>query len=156
MNKAEVEAILRGPYTIELEYGETPEGGVAALVAEWPGCITAGDTREEALGRIGDAMRDWVEYRLAHGLEIPEPMKRYGGTVVVKMPKSLHRDVERRAEHEGVSMNQWIATTIARAIGSAGGSRVISTARRAAASGRFLSVPRRKVRYAARKGAARK
>src|SRR5256712_13741530 len=37
-----LDEILRRPYTIEIEYGETPEEGVAAYVAEWPGCITAG------------------------------------------------------------------------------------------------------------------
>ncbi|MSQ37859.1 MAG: toxin-antitoxin system HicB family antitoxin [Chloroflexi bacterium] len=35
------------------------------------------------------------------------------------MPKSLHRRVMTRAKHEGVSMNQFIATTLAEAIGPA-------------------------------------
>lgn len=115
---SEVEKIVGRPYSIEIEYGQTPDEGVAAYVAEWPGCITAGSSREEALARIGDAMRDWVEARLRDGLEIPEPMREYGGTVVVKMPRSLHRDAAKRAAREGVSMNQWISTTVARAIGA--------------------------------------
>lgn len=115
---SEVEEIVGRPYSIELEYGRTPDEGIAAYVAEWPGCITAGSSREEALARIGDAMRDWVEARLRDGLDIPEPMREYGGTVVVKMPRSLHRDAAKRAAREGVSMNQWISTTVARAIGA--------------------------------------
>ena len=115
---SDIEKIICRPYTVELDYGETPEDGVAAYVVDWPGCITAGATRAEALARIGDAMYDWVEGRLKDGLEIPEPMKEYGGTVVVKMPRMLHRDAARRARHEGVSMNQWISTTVARAIGT--------------------------------------
>lgn len=115
---SEVEKTVGRPYSIEIEYGQTPDEGVAAYVAEWPGCITAGSSREEALARIGDAMRDWVEARLRDGLEIPEPMREYGGTVVVKMPRSLHRDAAKRAAREGVSMNQWISTTVARAIGA--------------------------------------
>ena len=115
--KRDVEEIVNRPYTIEVVYGETPDEGVLARVAEWPGCMTAGDTREEALTRLGDAMRDWVKGRIEKGLEIPEPMTDYGGKVVVQMPRSLHRDVMHRAEHEGVSMNQWISTTLARAVG---------------------------------------
>ena len=115
---AEIEKIISRPYTIELEYGATPEEGVAAYVVEWPGCITAGETREEALSHIADAMRDWAEYRTEKRYDIPAPMREFGGTVVVKMPRTLHRDVAKRAKHEGVSMNQWIATTIARAVGT--------------------------------------
>lgn len=114
----QIEEIVNRPYAIEIEYGERPEDGVAAYVAEWPGCITAGETREEALGRIHDAMRDYAEESLARGLAIAEPMKTYGGTVVVRMPKSLHRDAEQRARNEGVSLNQWMVTTAARAIGT--------------------------------------
>jgi len=118
--KDEIEAIVKRPYTIEVIYGEAPDDGVLARVAEWPGCLTAGDTREEALMRIGDAMRDWVKARLDKGLPIAEPMTEYGGKVVVQMPRTLHRDVMHRAEREGVSMNQWISTTLARAVGSDG------------------------------------
>lgn len=132
----EIERIIARPYTIELEYGESPEDGVAAFVAEWPGCLTAGATREEALARIHDAMHDWVEASLERGLPVPAPMREYGGTVVVRIPKSLHRDVAKRAEHEGVSINQWIATSIARAIGApaAAPRKTTTTARRARAS----------------------
>jgi predicted RNase H-like HicB family nuclease len=118
--KKEIEEIVSRPYTIEVVYGETPDEGVLARVAEWTGCMTAGDTREEALARIGDAMRDWVRARMEEGRRIPEPMTKYGGKVVVQMPRSLHRDVMHRAENEGVSMNQWISTTLARAVGSEG------------------------------------
>src|SRR2546430_8851073 len=51
-----LDEILRRPYTIEIEYGETPEEGVAAYVAEWPGCITAGAAREGGVARIGGAV----------------------------------------------------------------------------------------------------
>lgn len=117
VTKAQIEDIVNRPYTVEVVYGEDPSEGVLARVAEWPGCMTAGDTREEAFEHIGEAMRDWVEYRLGHALGIPEPITSYGGKVLVQMPKSLHRDVMKRAEREGVSMNQLISTTLARAMG---------------------------------------
>lgn len=146
--KAQIEDIVNRPYTVELAYGEDPSEGVLARVAEWPGCMTAGDTREEALEHIGEAMREWVEYRLERGLGIPEPITSYGGKVLVQMPKSLHRDLMKRAEREGVSMNQLISTTLARAMG------LVDATGRARASRRRVTA-RRAVR-GARMGMARK
>src|SRR3989449_11260465 len=74
-----LDEILRRPYTIEIEYGETPEEGVAAYVAEWPGCITAGAAPEEGLARIGGAMRDWGAARLAPKERVGAPPKECGG-----------------------------------------------------------------------------
>jgi predicted HicB family RNase H-like nuclease len=49
--------------------------------------------------------------REAHELE-----KDYSGKVDLRMPKSLHRDLVRRAE-EGVSLNQFMVVALARAVG---------------------------------------
>lgn len=140
--EAEIEAIVRKPYTVDVIYGDDPEEGVAAGIVEWPGCLTAGDTREEALAHLHDAMYDWVEARLAWGLDIPEPSANYGGAVLVRMPRSLHRDAVRRAGREGVSLNQWLSTTIARAIGPAEGPEIAETRRAYRAATR--SVPARR------------
>lgn len=118
VKKEQVLEILRRPYTVELDYGETPDEGVAAYVVEWPGCITAGDTRAEALSHIEDAMWTWVEYSLEKGYDVPPPLGEFGGRVLLRVPKSLHRDMTRIAEHEGVSVNQWLNTVIARAVGT--------------------------------------
>jgi len=117
--KSEIEAILRKSYSIDLVYGETPEDGVVAKVAEWPGCMTAGDTRAEALAHIGDAMWDWVKSRIDDGLNIPEPMAAFSGKLLLRLPTSLHRDADRRAKAEGVSLNQWIGSAVARELGPA-------------------------------------
>lgn len=117
VSRKDIAEIVGRPYTIELEYGDTAEDGVVARVAEWWGCMTAASTRADALRRIEDAMHDWVEARLAAGLDIPEPMQQFGGKVLVTMPRSLHRDIAHRSDAEGVSMNQWISTTLARAVG---------------------------------------
>lgn len=113
---AVIDEIVRRPYTVEVVYGETAEDGVLAQIAEWPGCMTAGDTRTEALARIEDAMRDWAEARLADGSDVPGPMADYRGSILLRLAKTLHRDAAKRAQREGVSLNQWIATTIARAV----------------------------------------
>ncbi len=115
--KIDVEPIVRRPYTIEFEYPDDPDEGILAYVAEWPDCFAAGRTREEAVEELGKTMRELAAYRLQNKLEIPEPLARYSGRILLRMPKRIHRDAERRAKAEGVSLNQWLSTTIAQAIG---------------------------------------
>ena len=43
--------------------------------------------------------------------------KEYSGKVNLRMPRSLHRDLARRAEEEGVSLNQFMVVALARAVG---------------------------------------
>lgn len=117
MTNKELETILTKPYAVEFVYGETPDEGVVAQVAEWPGCMTAGATREEAVRHLEDAMRDWVEARLRAKLDIPEPMASYSGKVLLRMPRNVHRAAEQRAREEGTSLNTWLATAIARELG---------------------------------------
>ncbi|MGA0871081.1 MAG: type II toxin-antitoxin system HicB family antitoxin, partial [Planctomycetota bacterium] len=44
------------------------EGGFAIKVNELPGCLSQGDTAEEALVRIREAMAGWLEVALEEGL----------------------------------------------------------------------------------------
>lgn len=44
--------------------------------------------------------------------------REYSGKVNLRMPKSLHRDLARRAQEEGVSLNQMIVTALARSVGA--------------------------------------
>ena len=49
-----------------------PEGAFTATVPILPGCITVGDTVEEALANVKDAIQLFLESLAAHGEEIPE------------------------------------------------------------------------------------
>ena len=59
------------PYTIEL----TPDvdGYWFAEIPLLEGCMTNGESREDALAMIDDAKRVWLETALELGLRIPEP-----------------------------------------------------------------------------------
>jgi antitoxin HicB len=111
---------LRRPYTIQLrQYGD---GTFFAEVAELPGCVTEADSADEALDMIRDAMAGWIEVALSEGLPIPEPTAEvgYSGRFLVRTPKSLHRDLAQRARAEGASLNQFVVTTLSRALGGRG------------------------------------
>ncbi len=48
-----------------------PSGGFTVLVPALPEVVTEGDTEEEALVNVEEAIRAVLEYRRAHGLTIP-------------------------------------------------------------------------------------
>ena len=105
------------PYTIELQ--KDPEEGWFVRVKELPGCMSQGDTMAEALTMIRDAMAAWLEVALADGLPIPEPQSEedYSGKFLVRVPRTLHRDLVEAASREGVSLNQYISVALARVVG---------------------------------------
>ena len=105
------------PYTLELT--PEPEGGWLVAVRELPGCISVGDTPDDAIAMIRDAMRAWIGAALEDGHPIPEPraLEEYSGRFVVRIPRSLHRDLAQAAEREGVSLNQFVNVALVREVG---------------------------------------
>lgn len=47
------------------------EGGYIAIVPTLPGCVTQGETKEEALAMAEDAIRGYVESLKKHGEPLP-------------------------------------------------------------------------------------
>lgn len=47
-------------------------GGYTVRVPSLPGCITQGDSCEEAVTNTKEAIEAWIEDARAHGEEIPE------------------------------------------------------------------------------------
>ena len=52
-------------------------GGFVATVPDLPGCISDGETPEEALASVRDAVEAWIEEAHALGRAVPEPTKRH-------------------------------------------------------------------------------
>jgi antitoxin HicB len=48
------------------------DGGYAVWVPILPGCVSQGETIEEALGNIREAIRCYVESALKHGETLPD------------------------------------------------------------------------------------
>ena len=94
------------PYRVVLE--PSPEGGWVTSIPDLPGCVTQGETKEEALLLIEDAKAGWIDIALKDGAVIPEPdtKEKYSGKFLVRIPKSLHQEIAARAKKEAVSINQ--------------------------------------------------
>ena len=59
-------------YTLRFQWSEHDQAFIAT-VPELPGCKTHGETREEALKNIREAIEVWIEDAQAHGEAIPPP-----------------------------------------------------------------------------------
>lgn len=120
MTSRTIQEYLSLPYTIELFRDDSDgEPGWVARVTELPGCITQADTFEELEEMIYEAMEAWIQVTLEDGDTVPEPrpIESYSGRFVIRVPRSLHRDLVRCAEREGVSLNTFINVVLARAVG---------------------------------------
>jgi predicted RNase H-like HicB family nuclease len=102
---------LHYPVTIHPD----PDGGFVAEIEELPGCMTQGETLEEAFQAIEDARHGWIQIAYEDGQDIPLPrdLEEYSGKILIRIPKSLHRDLSHAAKWEGVSLNQYIASLVA-------------------------------------------
>ncbi|MGI8553455.1 MAG: type II toxin-antitoxin system HicB family antitoxin [Dehalococcoidia bacterium] len=58
-------------YSVVL-FPEPEEGGFSVIVPVLPGCVTQGDTVEQALGRAQEAITGHIEALAITGQEIPE------------------------------------------------------------------------------------
>lgn len=86
---------------------DSDEGGFVASYPDLPGCITCGETEEEALKNALDAKKAWLEAALEENIEIPEPdsLEAYSGQFKLRLPRSLHRSLAEHSQREGISMN---------------------------------------------------
>ena len=67
-------------YTVIIEKGPTSYG---AYLPDLPGCVAAGESREEAISLITEAVKDHVELMVEHGETVPEPTI---STIKVEVP----------------------------------------------------------------------
>jgi antitoxin HicB len=105
------------PYTFTLTQGE--DSVWTSSVLEMPGVISEGDDPNEAIKMAQDALALMIEIRLEDDLEVPEPLRtrEFSGRMQLRLNPELHRRAVMRASEENVSLNRWLAASIARSIG---------------------------------------
>ncbi|MMZ64363.1 HicB family protein [compost metagenome] len=105
------------PYTIQIRPIKDESGEYYyASVAELDGCQSSGETFAEAFESVREAMEGYLQVKIDHGDLIPEPAgeDEYSGKFVLRVPKSLHRQLAERAEAENVSLNQYCLYKLSR------------------------------------------
>ena len=101
---------LERPYHIVIQHLNDESGSYYfAIVREFDGCMSHGDTYTEAFENIHEAMKGWIKTKLENGFTVPDPIddNQYSGKFVLRLPKSLHARLAFEAEQEGVSLNQY-------------------------------------------------
>ncbi len=116
-----VDYYMRSPYAVKVV---PKEGGYFAQVEELPGCTAWAESLEGLWSAVEQAKLRWIEDALQRHKHIPQPgegeeesLKNYSGRLLLRMPRSLHRDLADRSHLEGVSLNQFIVIALARAVG---------------------------------------
>lgn len=100
-------------YSYRVSWSEDDDTFVARVV-EWPGLTAHGETIEEAMSELLSVVLTTIHDCAEHGSAYPSPLstRRFSGKFNLRIPPSLHRQIEIRAAEEGVSLNQWITMVL--------------------------------------------
>lgn len=93
-------------------------GGFLITFPDLPGCMSDGETPEQAIQEGRDAFRCWMQAHIEDGRPVPAPGSGgEPGKFVQRLPKSLHAWLTMRAKQEGVSLNTLVNCLIAEGMG---------------------------------------
>ena len=106
-------------YPLEIFWSEEDKGFIAEA-PDLPGCSAWGATEANAAREAQRAIAAWLEAANAAGREIPkpsvaEPLDRYSGKFIVRVPRTVHARLARKAKQEGASLNQPVSSVLSRA-----------------------------------------
>ena len=91
-------------------------GGYVATVPDLPGCMSDGQTMQEAIANVQGAIESWAEAAEEVGRPVPEPGSA-SGQWRQRVPKTLHVRLRELAQAEGVSLNALVSALLAESVG---------------------------------------
>lgn len=91
---------------------EAEGGGFLVTFPDLPGCVSDGESVEEAIANAADAEREWLLATKEWGGASEKP-----GRFVTRMPQWLYKGLQHNAQREGVSMNTLIVSLLAGDLG---------------------------------------
>jgi len=86
-----------------------------ARVRELPDVTEYAESYQEAYELALDTIETTVEVLTEQGRPYPEPaavVDEYSGRVTLRLPRTLHRRLAQEAEHDGVSLNQYLVALL--------------------------------------------
>ena len=100
--------MIEYPFTVR-RLSREDGGGYLAEAFDLIGCIADGETVDEAIHELEDAIQSWIATAQELGRPIPLPSfqdaSSYSGKWLIRTPKSLHRKLAELSKQEGVSLN---------------------------------------------------
>jgi len=113
MTKKNLKYYLGLPYTYVIEWSDVDNCFLGSIV-ELEHNMTCGQTREEVLSNLKDALVSFVTTSLENKIEIPEPLKidDFKGSITYRTSKERHYLLAKQAKLYGKSINTFIDEAI--------------------------------------------
>ncbi|MEO8964246.1 MAG: type II toxin-antitoxin system HicB family antitoxin [Gammaproteobacteria bacterium] len=105
------------PFTIR-HLSNEEGGGYLIEFPDLPGCMSDGETMDEAIENGKNAIHAWIESAKEMKRAIPKPgeLENQSGKWVQRVPKSIHLRLVNRAREEGVSLNTLVITMLSESL----------------------------------------
>lgn len=120
-------------YYLSLQYpfnviADEDDGGYVVVFPDLPGCLTQFETLDELAEMVEEARTLWIEseYEQGHDIPLPTYPEEYSGKFLVRVPRSLHRQITEAAKREDVSLNQYVVSLLSRGDALAGVARKLA------------------------------
>lgn len=68
----QIEKLVASPHEILID--SDGEGGFIASIPSLPGCLSCGETQDEAMENVMDAKHAWITAAMEDGIAIPDPV----------------------------------------------------------------------------------
>ena len=113
MTKKNLDYYLNLPYTYVIEWSDFDECFLGSIV-ELERNMTCGQTHEEVLSNLKEALTSYVTTSLSNNMEIPEPLKikDFKGNITYRTSKERHYQLAKQAKLCGKSINTFIDEAI--------------------------------------------
>ena len=109
MSNKKLDYYLNLPYTYIIEWSEI-DGCFLGSIVELERNMTYGQTREEVLSNLNEALVSYVTTSLKNNMEIPEPLKikDFKGNITYRTSRERHYQLAKQAKLTGKSINTFI------------------------------------------------
>ena len=91
-------------------------GYFAVRFPDFSGIVTGGYSLGEAIKKAQEALELTIDTMKSHKMSLPKPKARFSGQFNVRVPKDLHRELVRKAEEEGVSLNALVTYLLSQSV----------------------------------------
>ena len=114
MTKKNLDYYLNLPFTFVINWSDVDECFLGSIV-ELERNMTCGQTREEVLSNLKEALISYVKTSIDNNMEIPEPinLRDFKGIITYRTSKERHYMLARQAKLYGKSINAFIDEAIA-------------------------------------------
>ena len=110
-------------YPVEIRpLSDDDGGGFIAIVPDLPGCMSDGETMDQALHEVVDAIESWISVAKEFGDPIPVPDVLATSNhliprdMVAKIPAELYAKLSMKAKQDGVSLDTFILNKLSEAL----------------------------------------